>query len=91
MSTGLACDDDGPDSPGNEDRLEDTVPDWYKDTLDLPLVGTPGEKGVYCSANINLLGGRAAQRAAPVDSNVLRGERRRAPAARVERGMAGAW
>ncbi|MFP2956292.1 serine hydrolase domain-containing protein [Myxococcus sp. 1LA] len=57
MSTGLACDDDDSESPGNEDRLDASVPDWYKYTLDLPMVGTPGEKGVYCSANINLLGG----------------------------------
>ncbi|NOK16241.1 serine hydrolase domain-containing protein [Corallococcus carmarthensis] len=57
MSTGLACDDDDPASPGNEDRLDDSVPDWYKYTLDLPMVRAPGEKAVYCSANINLLGG----------------------------------
>ncbi|AFE09676.1 6-aminohexanoate-dimer hydrolase [Corallococcus coralloides DSM 2259] len=58
MATGLACDDDEPDSPGNEDRLEDSVPDWYKYTLDLPMVRAPGGgKAVYCSANINLLGG----------------------------------
>ncbi|WP_223633523.1 serine hydrolase [Corallococcus sp. EGB] len=57
MSTGLACDDDDPASPGNEDRLKDSVPDWYKYTLDLPMVRAPGEKAVYCSANINLLGG----------------------------------
>nr|WP_253905959.1 serine hydrolase [Corallococcus exiguus] len=58
MATGLACDDDNPDSPGNEDRLEDSVPDWYKYTLDLPMVRAPGGgKAVYCSANINLLGG----------------------------------
>jgi CubicO group peptidase (beta-lactamase class C family) len=57
MTTGLACDDDDPASPGNEDRLEDTVPDWYEYTLDLPMVRAPGEKAVYCSANINLLGG----------------------------------
>ncbi|WP_375745554.1 beta-lactamase family protein [Corallococcus interemptor] len=58
MATGLACDDDNPESPGNEDRLEDSVPDWYKYTLDLPMVRAPGGgKAVYCSANINLLGG----------------------------------
>ncbi|MBZ4410474.1 beta-lactamase family protein [Myxococcus sp. XM-1-1-1] len=57
MSTGLACDDDDAESPGNEDRLEDSVPDWYKYTLDLPMVSEPGTKGVYCSANINLVGG----------------------------------
>ncbi|MBJ6759894.1 serine hydrolase [Myxococcaceae bacterium JPH2] len=57
MSTGLACDDDDPASPGNEDRLDDDVPDWYRYTLDLPMVAEPGKRGVYCSANINLLGG----------------------------------
>jgi CubicO group peptidase (beta-lactamase class C family) len=55
-STGLACDDDDSASPGNEDRLEDTVPDWYKYTLDLPMVSAPGGKAVYCSANIHLVG-----------------------------------
>ncbi|MCE9669843.1 beta-lactamase family protein [Myxococcus stipitatus] len=57
MSTGLACDDDDPASPGNEDRLDESVPDWYRYTLDLPMVADPGKQGVYCSANINLLGG----------------------------------
>ncbi|NBD09462.1 MULTISPECIES: serine hydrolase [Corallococcus] len=57
MSTGLACDDNDQASPGNEDRIDDSVPDWYKYTLDLPMVRKPGEKAVYCSANINLLGG----------------------------------
>lgn len=57
MSSGLACDDNDPASPGNEDRIDDSVPDWYKYTLDLPMVRKPGEKAVYCSANINLLGG----------------------------------
>ncbi|RJS22677.1 6-aminohexanoate hydrolase [Corallococcus sp. H22C18031201] len=57
MSSGLACDDDDPASPGNEDRLDDAVPDWYRYTLDLPMAAEPGKRGVYCSANMNLLGG----------------------------------
>ncbi|MEO1369656.1 MAG: serine hydrolase, partial [Acidobacteriota bacterium] len=32
-------------------------PDWYRYTLDLPMVREPGEAGVYCTAGIHLLGG----------------------------------
>jgi CubicO group peptidase (beta-lactamase class C family) len=60
MTSGLACDDNDDASPGNEDSMQQQKeePDWYKYTLDLPLVRAPGgEKAVYCSAGINLLGG----------------------------------
>jgi len=59
MSSGLACDDNDDASPGLEDAMQSQTaqPDWYKFTLDLPLVSEPGTKATYCSAGINLLGG----------------------------------
>ena len=59
MSSGFDCDDGDDDSPGNEDHLQsqDEEPDWYRYTLDLPMVREPGEAGVYCTAGINLIGG----------------------------------
>lgn len=64
MSPGLDCRDDYPNSPGSEDVMQsqDAQPDWYRYTLDLPLVSAPGETSFYCTAGINLLGG-ALQRA----------------------------
>ena len=58
MSSGLACDDNDDNSPGNEDTMErqTAVPDWYRYTLALPVVSDPGSKGVYCSGGINVLG-----------------------------------
>jgi CubicO group peptidase (beta-lactamase class C family) len=59
MTSGLACDDNDDDSPGNEDTMQSQheQPDWYKFTLDLPMAGEPGGETVYCTAGINLLGG----------------------------------
>jgi CubicO group peptidase (beta-lactamase class C family) len=59
MSSGLDCDDSNDNSPGNEDVMQDQTkePDWYRYTMALPMVRTPGEKSVYGSTNPNLLGG----------------------------------
>lgn len=59
MSSGLDCDDNNDASPGQEDTMQEQTaqPDWYKFTLDLPMVRAPGAKAVYGSAQINLLGG----------------------------------
>jgi len=60
MTSGLACDDNDENSPGNEDVMQEQTaqPDWYKYTLDLPMTRDPGgNEAVYCSAGINLLGG----------------------------------
>jgi CubicO group peptidase (beta-lactamase class C family) len=57
MSTGLACDDDDDDSPGQEDRMQSQPRDWYAYTLDLPVAHPAGTHAAYCSATINLLGG----------------------------------
>jgi CubicO group peptidase (beta-lactamase class C family) len=60
MTSGLACDDNDENSPGNEDVMQQqrAQRDWYKYTLDLPMARDPGgDQAVYCSAGINLLGG----------------------------------
>ena len=59
MSSGFHCHDDNYDNPGNEDTMQsqDEQPDWYRYTLDLPMVREPGEAGAYCTAGINLVGG----------------------------------
>lgn len=60
MQSGLACDDNDDKSPGGEEAMQrqHDERDWYRYTLNLPMVQAPGaEKAVYCSAGINLLGG----------------------------------
>jgi CubicO group peptidase (beta-lactamase class C family) len=64
MTSGFGCDDNNDASPGNEGNMQDqtTQPDWYKYTLDLPMTSEPGGKhAVYCSADLNLVGGTVAQ------------------------------
>ncbi len=58
-TSGLACDDNDENSPGNEERLQtqQTEPDYWKYTLDLPMLHEPGSRYAYCSANLNLMGG----------------------------------
>jgi CubicO group peptidase (beta-lactamase class C family) len=62
MTAGNACDDNNDDSPGNEDRMQGGAQrDWYKYSLDLPMVKEPGgEDAIYCSADLNLVGGAVA-------------------------------
>ena len=62
-SSGLACDDNNDASPGNEERLQSQTaqPDWYRYTLELPLVHPPGTLYAYCSAGINLAAGMIAR------------------------------
>jgi len=63
MTAGSACDDNDENSPGNEDTMqgEDKQPDWYKYSLDLPMLKDPGSKdAVYCSGDLNLVGGAVA-------------------------------
>lgn len=60
MTSGLACDDHDPASAGGEDVMQDQTAqnDWYKFMLDLPMARDPGGKdAVYCSSDINLVGG----------------------------------
>ncbi|MBV9718304.1 MAG: serine hydrolase [Candidatus Eremiobacteraeota bacterium] len=58
MSSGLACDDNDDSSPGNEETMQSQPrgTDWYRYTLDLPMVAEPGTIARYCTAGINLLG-----------------------------------
>jgi CubicO group peptidase (beta-lactamase class C family) len=58
MASGLACDDNDDSSPGNEDTMQSQPAgtDWYRYTLDLPMIATPGTRSLYCTAGINLLG-----------------------------------
>jgi len=58
MTSGLACNDSDPDSPGNEETMQEQTeqPDWYTFALDLPMAGEPGEQAFYCSATANLAG-----------------------------------
>lgn len=63
MTAGNACDDNDDSSPGNEDKIQQQKQqrDWYKFTLDLPMVKDPGgEHAIYCSADLNLVGGVVA-------------------------------
>ena len=60
MTPGLACEDGKDSSPGDEDTMQSQTaqPDWYKYTLDLPMVREPGgNQAIYCSASTNLVGG----------------------------------
>ncbi len=58
MTAGYACDDNDDASPGNEDTMQSQTAqvDWYRYTLDLPMLFAPGTRALYCSAEINLLG-----------------------------------
>lgn len=63
MTAGNACDDNDENSPGNEDRMQSDpqIKDWYKYALDLPMKKSPGgEDAIYCSADLNLVGGAVA-------------------------------
>jgi CubicO group peptidase (beta-lactamase class C family) len=53
--SGLDCDISNDKSEGNETKM-DYSPDWVKFTLDLPMIDTPGGKGMYCSGNPVTLG-----------------------------------
>ena len=64
MTSGFACDDNDDGSPGNEDNMQSQShqPDWYRYTLDLPMAADPGgAHAVYCSADLNLVGGAVSQ------------------------------
>lgn len=63
MTAGNDCDDNNDDSSGNEDRMQSDAAqrDWYKYTLDLAMVRDPGgENAIYCSGDLNLVGGVVA-------------------------------
>ena len=57
-TTGLACDDNQDDSPGNEGTMQtqSAQPDWWRYTLELPMEYEPGTHYAYCSATMSLVG-----------------------------------
>jgi len=57
-TTGLACDDNTEGAPGGEDDMQTqrAQPNWWKYTLDLPILHEPGERYAYCSGGISLTG-----------------------------------
>ena len=52
--SGLACDDNNENSPGNETKIYPTG-DWLKTILALPMAVDPGKQAAYCSGNSLLL------------------------------------
>lgn len=74
MNSGLDCDDNDDATPGSEDRLQtqSSEPDWYRYMLDLPMARRPGEKAVYCSGAMNLVGGAIARKTGEWLPNLFR-------------------
>ncbi len=58
-TSGLACNDNDDNSPGNEATMQSqkAEPNWWRYTLNLPQQFAPGARYAYCSANSNLVGG----------------------------------
>lgn len=57
MTAGYDCASDS--APGNEDVMQSQTeePDWYRYTLNVPMLTAPGDTIVYCSIEPNLAGG----------------------------------
>jgi CubicO group peptidase (beta-lactamase class C family) len=57
MTAGYDC--DGESAPGDEDVMmsQTAERDWYRYTLNVPMVTAPGDTIVYCSIEPNLAGG----------------------------------
>ena len=57
MTAGYDCASDS--ARGNEDVMQSqsAEPDWYRYTLDVPMLTAPGDTIVYCSIEPNLAGG----------------------------------
>jgi CubicO group peptidase (beta-lactamase class C family) len=58
-TSGLACNDNDDNSPGDEARMQSqrAEPNWWRYTLNLPQLFEPGTRYAYCSGNSNLVGG----------------------------------
>jgi CubicO group peptidase (beta-lactamase class C family) len=56
--SGLDCDDNIDESPGNEYNMQSQTaqPDWWKYMLDLRMTHDPGTHWAYCSGSMNLVG-----------------------------------
>jgi CubicO group peptidase (beta-lactamase class C family) len=57
MTAGYNC--SGESAPGDEDVMQSQTaePDWYRYTLNVPMLTAPGDTIVYCSIEPNLAGG----------------------------------
>src|SRR5215211_4580214 len=57
MTAGYDCGPDG--TPGNEDVMQQQTdePDWYRYTMNVPVITAPGDSIVYCSSEPNLAAG----------------------------------
>ena len=57
MTAGYNC--SGEEAPGDEDVMQQQTkePDWYRYTLNVPMITAPGDTIVYCSIEPNLAGG----------------------------------
>ena len=53
--SGLDCDITSEKAEGNETKMHNSD-DWVKFSLNLPMIDTPGGKGMYCSGNSIILG-----------------------------------
>ena len=61
MTAGFNCDPNDTTS-ANEDVMDERgIKDWYRYTLDVPLISAPGDKIYYCSTEPNLAGGMLAK------------------------------
>ncbi|MGQ0532996.1 MAG: serine hydrolase domain-containing protein [Caulobacteraceae bacterium] len=58
MSPGFDCNDDDPESPGNEDAMQEQQQedDFWRFGLSVPMARNPGELAIYCSMVPNLTG-----------------------------------
>jgi len=55
--SGLACNDNDEQSPGNEDTMQSQPSkDWWSYVAGLPMVAAPGARYAYCSGGMNLMG-----------------------------------
>lgn len=55
--SGLACNDNDEQSPGNEDTMQSQPSkDWWSYIAGLPMVARPGTRYAYCSGGMNLVG-----------------------------------
>lgn len=51
MSSGLACNDRDPNSPGNEDKMYGAH-DWISFMASLPVDRVPGDTSLYCTGGV---------------------------------------
>lgn len=55
MTSGFDANEDDPQTPGSQDRMEATQ-DWVRFALDVPMAAPPGQRWAYASINTVVLG-----------------------------------